>query len=197
MHNSFQPDSDGLLNYDRSLFAHWNKLLESSKILEARRTCNQCPAPLSRLYEVPAVPYYEEKCIGCHCKCYTELDALAKSDYRSQIDHCFEHLDKSRFLFVDYDEMIKDYPETMARVVRHAGLEPFDFSNVTTAMAKEKFDHTYPKFKIITGWKHDLAPSWVNNATIPADLLAKLRAFYAPDAAYLRKLTGLKLKGWD
>jgi len=182
----------GLLLYDRQLFASWQTLLDKAAVHESRRMCELCPKQSRRVVKVAL-----HQCVGCRCTCYRQLGLLGKSLYRAQIDHCLEHLDASRFLFVDYNEMIKDYAGTMNRVTAHAGLERFDYSRITTQMAKERFDAVFPKFKVVTGWKHDLAPSWVTNVSIPASLEQRLNEFYASDAPYLRQLTGLKLEGWD
>jgi len=215
----FAADAQGLTQYGRELVARLNSTLAGPH--SARDECNAC-AVATRPQFAPDTECLPASCAGCRCACFSALGALAPSLYRVQIEHCLEHVDRSRFLFVDYAELVRDHVGVMNRVAAHAGLAPFNFSRVTPAMANERFDASYPKFKTITGW--NVLPDF-NGSVLPRDIVQRLRAYFASDSAFsfpsrrrrvnifvnfkadsrcehwqaaqLRKLTGLALAEWD
>jgi len=171
------------------------------KLDSHRDECEQCE-------NRPLASYWfqknESECRGCYCSCGEPLVSpyfVWNSWYRPLLHSCFQHLSRSRFLFLDSVEMQQDMPGAMNKIVQHAGLNlpGFDYHNVTEQMAHENFDRAYPDFKISSGWSHDLVTSSDSaNMPMPEELRAVFLDFFQQDLDELRKLTGLALKkGWE
>jgi len=179
-------------------FRSWLLATQDNRILAARRACDQCASSQLPLEPQP-MSGDVDACLGCRCQCRL---AMARSPirgllYRPMLDHCFEHLNRSRFLLLDYDVAAVNMSDTARRVVAHAGLSPFDFSRVTSSLALQKLNSTSQGFVSVTGWAHDSAPASLDNVVRPSEhVLQALRTFYASDTDYLRRLTGLPLQGW-
>jgi len=174
----------------------WRAALASPSMRAARAECNACAAHAPRK---PHAPRALDACVGCRCRCRAELakSPLRHSLYRAQLEHCFEHVDRSRFLLLDYAAVAgEDMRLAAQQLAQHAGLAAFDFSRFTDADANARFDASHSRFKQSTAWAADSVPAWFANLTMPADLQARLREFFGEDTEYLRTLTGLALKDW-
>jgi len=181
----FAADAQGLTEFGRAWVARLNFTLAGPHA--ARDACDACAVAARPLF-APDTQCLPAACEGCRCACFSALGDMARTLYRVQIEHCLEHVDRSRFLFVDYAELVRDHVGVMNRVAAHAGLAPFNFSSVTPAMANKKFDLSYPKFKTITGW--NVLPDF-KGSVLPRDMVMRLREYFASDSALLL----LKRKG--
>jgi len=172
------------------------RALDEPAVVAARAECDRCSAQQPTRVLAPTD---SDKCVGCRCHC---LSVLANHSVllllpRHTLEHCFEHIDRSRFLVLDYAAAAPNMSAHMSRVVKHAGLAPFDFSNVTNELADARFEREIsPSFKENTGWAHDLAPKWYVDLAMPSVLAGQWRTFVNKDVDYLRRLTGLELSGW-
>jgi len=138
-----------------------------------------------------------EECTGCRCACMDKLrrSSLATSLYSVALEHCLSFLPRHRVLIVDYNEVVTDPAGVASRVAEFSGLQPFDFKTMEE-YAETGFDEAYPHFKRVTGWADTDFPAWFNVVDLPAELRRDLNAFYRPDVARLREVTGLKLESW-
>jgi len=115
--------------------------------------------------------------------------------YRAHLEHCFQHIERSRILIIDHEALEKRMPETMDLVQKHTSLDYMNFSQITTAMAESAFDKEYPGFKNNTGWGGE-AVRITRKTYMPQDMKDQLNAFFHPDVDEIRRLSGLTLDGW-
>jgi len=175
-----------------AVFESWAAATTTDAVSKARRECDACA------HDVWHTPSANETCVGCRCACRRALKAGQVEGllYKPMLDHCFEHLDRKRFLLLDYDVTTRNITSAVTNIVRHAGLAPHDFSSVTHDDAMRRLDVMNFGLTSDTGWSHDSAPAWLDNVTIPKHVADALHNFYAADNSYLRRLTGLRLNGW-
>lgn len=170
----------------------WN---EGNNLTSTLRGC--CQDMQGRL------PDDDHECSGCGCECFPRPEMMAdqndnylwRSLYYLHLKQCFEHIDKSRILVVNQDEL-KHSPNTLlSRIFEHAGLPPVDLSHLTKEQALEEFHSRYPNFESTTGWGDRGNDARVQ--VLPTQISDPLHQFFAPYNQKLFELLGVEpYPGW-
>lgn len=145
-----------------------------------------------------------QECKGCGCSCMPRSPMMSdisknfiwRSMYHPQLVHCFQTIDRDRFLFLDMRDLRRDAAGTLSKVFKHAGLPDLDVSSITHDQALALFNKFYPEFGTISGWSRG---GFVKDEkSIPEDLKRFLRDFFRPFNQQLFEFLGIPpLKGWS
>ena len=174
-----------------------HKIIFQEIIEAANKTCpyDSCKP----LFDVP----WKEECMGCGCDCFPKPRMMSdisryfvwRSMYRAHLEHCFQHIPRSKVLIIDHAELKTKMPQVMDEVIRFTGLSYFNWTAVTNEMAEGAFDRAYPGFKNNTGWGGE-ATVITDKTRISEEMKESLNMFFHDDVDVVRKLSGLTLPGW-
>lgn len=142
---------------------------------------------------------------------------VSASRYAEQLEQYLEHFPREQVLVIDSTDLAKRTEETLARVLRFLGVAeiPLDVSEqYNTAATKYQYTglaHRLrfsrpgralrrlppPVHQALTAPARRLLRRPIEQPELPDELVARLRAALAADAARLREVTGLELSHWS
>ena len=151
---------------------------------------------------------------------------LSPSDYRLQIESYLEYFDRERFLFLKFEDFVRDRRGVLDRITDFLGVAPFSGEDVETDNQNISADffkmiheinevkRIYSKYKIVY-WLKNIMPRWARERlrrrivgsgevdygkymplAMRPETEAVLRERFTGDLAALSELTGLSFENW-